>query len=96
FYQLGENFSLPTNNKTKLTTEFIKNFENNLSKLPPEKRVCIRNRSKNIINSISNYHYPKNIINRILTQLNIQTNQFIKDNKNHILTRADKVNITVS
>lgn len=96
FLQLGGNFSLPVTNKTKLTTDFIINFENNLRKLSPVKRSSIRNRSTNIINSIPSYQYPLTKAHNELLHLNFITNNFLKDNHNLIITRADKGNITVA
>ena len=43
--QLGENFSLPFFNTDKLTTEFIKNIENNIQKLPLSSQAPVRTRS---------------------------------------------------
>ncbi|EFN65852.1 hypothetical protein EAG_00192, partial [Camponotus floridanus] len=96
FLQLGGNFSLPVTNKTKLTIDFIINFENNLRKLPPDKRVMIRNRSTSIINSIPSYQYPFTKTHNLLLQLNMTTKNFLNDNQNLIITRADKGNITVA
>lgn len=46
FLQLGENFSLPINNRTYAKIEFIKNFENSIMRLPSDKRSTIRNRKQ--------------------------------------------------
>ncbi|EFN72121.1 hypothetical protein EAG_16339, partial [Camponotus floridanus] len=89
FLQLGGNFSLPVTNRTNLTTEFIINFQNNLRKLPPEKRIAVRNRSIGIINSIPSYQYPRTKTHKLLLHLNKITNDFLNDNQNLIITRAD-------
>jgi len=94
--QLGGNFSLPLTNKTKLTTDFIINFENNLRKLPPEKRIAIRNRCTSLIKSIPSYQHPLTKTHKWLLHLNDITKNFLNDNHNLIITRADKGNITVA
>ncbi|EFN60903.1 hypothetical protein EAG_00282, partial [Camponotus floridanus] len=96
FLQLGENFSLPVTNKTKLTTEFIINFENNLVKLPHDKRSAVRNKFTRVINSIPSYQYPLTKTHKWLLHLNKVTRNFLNDNQNLIITRADKGNITVA
>src|SRR5436190_10566126 len=94
--QLGNNFSLPFLNKEKLTIEFIKNIENNIYKLPREKIPIIRDRSTSIINRLSSLSFPHNDFNRYVKNLVSQTREFINNNNNLILTRADKGNITVA
>lgn len=94
--QLGDNFSLPFSNINKLTTEFIKNIENNLYKLPVEKIPVIRDRSTSHINRLPSISIPNDFINTNLVNLSKQTNKFLRDNPNIILTRADKGNITVA
>jgi len=93
---LGGNFSLPAINTTRVTTNFIVNHENNLSKLPPDKRIVVRNRFANIINSLPSYRYPLSKTHKELLHLNSITKKFLKENLNLIVTRADKGNVTVA
>lgn len=53
--QLGENFSLPATDSAKLTTEFIKNIENNLRYLPNNIQMISRNRMAPVINKLPTY-----------------------------------------
>ena len=94
--QLGDNFSLPFLNKEKLTIEFIKNVENNLCKLPREMIHTIRDRSTTIINRLSSWSIPNYEFTNNLKTLISQTKNFINNNDNLILTRADKGNVTVA
>lgn len=93
---MGGNFSLPAINTTRVTTNFIVNHENNLSKLPPDKRIVVRNRFANIINSLPSYRYPLSKTHKELLHLNSITKNFLKENPNLIVTRADKGNVTVA
>lgn len=96
FLQLGENFSLSINNRTNVKIEFIKNFENSIMRLPSDKRTTIRNRSLNILNSLSSFQIPHSNLYDNLRQAYNKSNVFLRENPNIIITRADKVNITVA
>jgi len=76
--------------------EFIKNIENNLWKLPTESRTRIREQSKSIIKNIPTFSYPKTLQNEWLTRSLWTTKSFLHSNKDLILTRADKDNVTVA
>lgn len=93
--QLGDNFSLPFNNKEKTTMEFIKNIEFNIQKLPIPIQMSVRNRSSSIING--KFLRPsQNSYNRTLVDLTRKTKRFLQSNPSLILTRADKGNVTVA
>ncbi|EFN70791.1 hypothetical protein EAG_00343, partial [Camponotus floridanus] len=96
FLQLGENFSLPHINTPILTIEFIKHIECNLRKLSPASRIPIREKLKSIIKNIPSYSFPRNSHNDWLTRLYLTTKNFLQNNKDLILTRADKGNVTVA
>ncbi|XP_025261928.1 uncharacterized protein LOC112637139 [Camponotus floridanus] len=96
FLQLGENFSLPPINTPILTIEFIKHIECNLRKLSPASRIPIRDKLKSIIKNIPSYSFPRNSHNDWLTRLYLTTKNFLQNNKDLILTRADKGNVTVA
>jgi len=94
--QLGDNFSLPTSNKEKITKEIIKSVECNIKKFPKTMHNNIRNRSISIINKLTSFSPHKNSIDGYLMTLKKHTQHFLRDNDNIILTRADKGNITVA
>ncbi|EFN63478.1 hypothetical protein EAG_07003, partial [Camponotus floridanus] len=96
FLQLGDNFSLPIKNKKSVILEFIKNFEYSLNKLPLNKRSEFRNKSMSLLNAISSYSYQNNAINNCLLELHQKTKNFLTENPNIIVTRADKGNTTVA
>jgi len=94
--QLGDNFALSTFNKNKLTKEIIKSVESNIKKFPPATHNVIRNRSISIINNLTSFSPQRNPIDNHIMKLKKYTQQFLKNNSNVILTRADKGNITVA
>lgn len=94
--QLGDNFSLPSNNLEKTVVEVIKNIENNTKKFPIDTQLNIRNRVIPIINNLSSFSPDNNPINGQIRRLLKSTKQFIKNNPNVIFTRADKGNSTVA
>ncbi|EFN65031.1 hypothetical protein EAG_07925, partial [Camponotus floridanus] len=67
-----------------------------LRKLSPELRIHIRDNSKSIIKNIPSYSYPRNSQNDWLIRLYSTTKNFLLTNKDLILTRADKGNVTVA
>jgi len=94
--QLGDNFSLPTFNKNKLTKEIIKSVECNIKKFPIATHNNIRNRSISIVNNLFSFSPQINSEIDHLINLKKYTQHFLKNNNNIILTRADKGNITVA
>jgi len=59
--QLGENFSLPTDNKEKTIIELIKNIEGNTNNINAQ--LILRNRFIPTINNLLNFPFPNNLIN---------------------------------
>lgn len=94
--QLGENFCLPNINKQKTTIDLIKKVEHNISRLPANIRLTIRNRSLQIINKFSHSNIRKSPVNKILINASTITKNFMQDNPNIIFSRADKGNVTVA
>ncbi|XP_071578466.1 uncharacterized protein [Temnothorax nylanderi] len=94
--QLGDNFSLPVAKPQYLTLEFIKSIEHNLIKFPLAKQTAVRYRLAPIINNIPNYSIPRNNFNNNILKLSAATKKFLNNNRNLILTRADKGNVTVA
>jgi len=93
--QLGENFALPTIHKKEMTFEFIINIERNIKKLN-ESTQNVRNRSIPVINNLSSFSPHNSTISNKLLNLTKQAKQFLHNNPNIILTKADKGNITVA
>jgi len=93
---LGENFSFPSSNTREIIIEFIKDIENNIKKLEPNTQNILINRSIPILNSFFSFCRKNNKINTELIQLQKESKQFIKNNPEVILTKADKGNITVA
>lgn len=93
--QLGDNFSLSSNNKKRIINEFIKNIENNIKKLSEPFHKMIRN-STSIINNFASFSPYISPIDNCLLNNYRDTKQFLQKNPNIILTRADKGNITVA
>ena len=94
--QLGENFSLSFFNKDKLSIEFIKSIENNISKLPTGIQMLIRNRSVPIFNTFSSLTASDSFLNNELKKHLAETKKFVINNSNLIITRADKGNVSVA
>jgi len=76
--------------------EFIKSFENNIRKLPAVSQSAIRNRSLNTINNLPSYSVNRDEFEETLNRLTLATKKVLNSNKNLILTRADKGNVTVA
>ena len=94
--QLGGTFSLPCHNKDKIITEFIKNVENNLLKIPHDLRSTIRKRSVPIVHQLSTYSFKTSPSDIAYIGALRSTKSFINNNPNIIFTRADKGNVTVA
>jgi len=94
--QLGDNFALPYKNKNETLIEMIKNIENNIKKLQIPTQNVIRNHSIPIVNNFISTCLQNNGINQKLYKLIKLSTQFLKDNQNLILTKADKSNITAA
>lgn len=94
--QLGENFCLPTNNKQKIVTEFVKSVDHNTNKLSVNSRIRFRNRITPIINNLANFSVKASPLDRKLTNAYLATNSFIKEHPYISFTRADKGNVTVA
>ncbi|XP_071649570.1 uncharacterized protein [Temnothorax longispinosus] len=95
--QLGDNFSLPYHNKQKILFEFIKSIENNIKTLPIATQTFIRNRSIPIINDLnSDSNFSPSQSDKIIYGMLSLTKDFLLNNPDVILTRADKGNITVA
>jgi len=82
--QLGENFSLPNNNKRKLIFEFIKSIENNIRKFPINKQMTIIDHSIPILNNlITSFHYP--------SQTDVQISNMVRDTKQFIKSQPNVI-----
>jgi len=94
--QLGQNFSLPANNKNENIIQLIKNIENNIIKLHSDTQKEIRNRSIPIMHNFMSSSSCLDINDRKINNLLKVTSKFIKNNSDIIYSRADKGNITVA
>lgn len=94
--ELGDNFSLPTTDKKSVIFKYIKNIENNLSKLKVEQHLNIRNLSIPIMNTIFSLPQQRNGVADRLRCLLKHTKKFTQDNPEIIFTKADKGNIIVA
>jgi len=94
--QLGDNFSLPTLDKNKLTKEIIKSVEWNIKKFPTPTHKNIRNKTISIVKKLTSSTPLRGFTDNYIFKLNQDTQQFLKNNDDIILTRADKGNITVA
>jgi len=94
--QLGDNFSLPKTNKKKMIIKFIKNIETNINKLPVPTQTFMRNKFISILNGLARSSYFLNEFEKQIIANRKVTNQYIKNNPNLLITRADKGNITVA
>jgi len=93
---LGENFSLPYKNKKEVIIEFIKNIENNIKKLQGPTQDMVRNRAIPIVHKYISSILPRNSISLKLHDLTNSSDQFLTNNLDLILTKADKGNLTVA
>jgi len=93
--QLGENFSLPTQNRKKITIELVKNIEYNTSKFDINTQLTLRNRFIPIIKNLPFSDTHNNLTNQKLHNLLKSSKNFTKNNPHIIFTRADKGNTTV-
>ena len=94
--QLGENFCLPSLNKGKILTEFVKNVEHNINKLPRDTRSIVRNRSFPIIRKIAAHSFDTTTYDVDLIRAMNELKTFTRNNPDVIFTRADKGNVTVA
>ena len=92
--QLGENFSLPINNKRVVIFEFIKNIERNIKKFPCPLQLAVRNHSIPLLNNLLSLSPHRN--HSQFSDLIKITKSFLNDNPNLLITKADKGNITVA
>jgi len=93
--QLGENFSLPIQNKEKTVIELIKNIECDTSKFDIDTQLTLRNRFIPISNNLPFWGIRNNLTNKKLHNLIKSSKNFIKNNLHIIFTRTDKGNTTV-
>ncbi|XP_018374026.1 PREDICTED: uncharacterized protein LOC108768186 [Trachymyrmex cornetzi] len=87
-----------TTNKRQVVTEFIKNIEHNLYKLPTEVKNQLRNKIIPLfdkINVFSNNNKRSSLYGMLKERMKV-AKQFLKENQNFILTKADKGNVTVA
>ncbi|KYM93385.1 hypothetical protein ALC62_16014 [Cyphomyrmex costatus] len=96
FLQLGENFALPFNNRTKIVFECIKGIESSVLKMPITRRMDITNHSIPILNNIVSAPKFTSPTTKKLSELESHTVDFIKKHPNVIYTHADKGNVTVA
>ena len=88
--QLDQRFNLPNNvrNKEKITFEYIKHIENNLSKLNERTKNSIRKEVIPILENIK-FSFPNaTLIKKGLKELN----HFVADHPDLLIIRADKGN----
>ena len=94
--QLGENFCLPTHNKDKVVSEFVKSVEHSIDKLPRQSQLIVRGRTMPILNELSVFPLKKLPHNAELTRAVRMTKSFLLEHPEVIFTRADKGNVTVA
>ncbi|XP_020299356.1 uncharacterized protein LOC109863510, partial [Pseudomyrmex gracilis] len=94
--QLGEGFSLPPRWNDLMIIRFIKHLENNLRGSPLPLKMEFRNRFVALLSNVQKRKEKRTILDtEILTALSA-TNTFLNNNKNILLTKADKGNIVVA
>jgi len=79
----------------KITIEFIKNIESNINKIPVPTQAFTRNKSISILNDLARSFFILNDSDKQIIENKKITNQFINNNSNLLITKADKDNITV-
>lgn len=98
--QLGEGFCLPTHtHNSKIASEFIKHIENNICKLQkrePKLVADIRNHSIPIIQNLYHRKLSSSDFEKTIKDAFMSTKNFLKNNSDMLLTRADKGNSTVA
>lgn len=82
-------------NKNKIVFETIKDLETNIYKIPEDQRDEFR---KRVINTSSNFlkkSHHISVTDRVIAKNIKETNKFVSENKNLLITKADEGNITV-
>jgi len=94
--QLGQNFSLLSNDSENNTIQVNKNIENNIINNHDDTQSEVRNRSLPILHNLKSKSLHKDTKDMQILELLRRINKYIKNNPNVIFTRADKDNITVA
>jgi len=96
--QLGERFSLPTNQNKKLAVhETIKDLESNIKSSNIENQIRIRNTIIPQLHKILHLKTSKNLVDeKLFPMTKFYTKNFCRKNRNVIFTRADKGNVTIA
>ncbi|XP_018360143.1 PREDICTED: THAP domain-containing protein 2-like [Trachymyrmex cornetzi] len=74
----------------------LRSIESNLRKYSTEQMAMIRNITLPILKKLSSFSFEKTEVNTKIIQLFKTTKDFLRQNPNVILTKADKGNITVA
>ena len=94
--QLGENFCLPSHNKDKVVSEFVKSVEHSINKLPRQAQPIIRGRTMPILYDLSMCPLKQLPHNSEIIKAASLTKSFLRSHPDIIFTRADKGNVTVA
>lgn len=94
FLSLGEKYYINPNDKSKIIEETLTLVEDKIDLIPLGKRNDFRGR---LSNGLQNYlHNNYNIFsNSIIRNIGMKTHNFLKQNKDIIVCKADKGNVTV-
>ena len=95
FLQLGENFTLPFNNKNKIIFDCIKNVESSTQRMSIDKKIAVTNHSIPILNNIISSPIFTSPIDKLLLKMESDTRIFVSAHPNIIFTHADKGNVTL-
>ncbi|KYM95692.1 hypothetical protein ALC62_13658 [Cyphomyrmex costatus] len=96
FLQLGENFALPFNKKSRIIFDCIKNIESSILKMPINKKMTVTNHSIPILKNIITSSCFTSLTDKTILKLESDTVEFLSSHDNIIFTYADKGNITVA
>jgi len=94
--QYGDRFCLPILNKKLAIHEFIKDIESNMYLHTNNNKIMIRNTAIPQLHKFLHNAPSINMLDMKLIHMKKATEEFCKNNKNIIFTRADKGNITVA
>ena len=93
---IGINFGLNVENREILTFNIIVNIESDINKIPIESQDEARLKIVNCVNNfIKNGSKPKSKLLQPFKETK-ETNNFIKNNRDIVFTKADKGNVTVA
>ena len=96
FLRLGENFTLPFNNKNKIIFECIKGIESSTQRMPIDRRIEVTNHAIPILNQIISSPIFTSPVDKQLLNMESDMRTFVSAHPNIIFMHADKGNVTVA